>query len=208
MDKPPKRPIAFLVFVITLVFILLFAGGIYLINYLLYPRLLDVWKTYLISFASSLGISLALLSSLAQITGYSIKEMFSNLPSGNSGKQDDFIQRSKKRKTTSVHSDEIIKIMDELQASLYSDNNKLPMVLTKCLALAELTNLSQADKEWVSRELNGYQYLFYQDREVKYLKDGVDALANHRLIEPHIKMQFFDAETQLPDVLSLLKVYD
>lgn len=198
-----KKPSAFLVLLVALLFLIIFTCGIYLIDYLLYPRMLDVWKTYLISITGSLGISLAILSGLAQITGYSIKDLFSPPIPSNQENEDNTMMEVKKQTRTTIHSDEIKNIIDEVQSILYSDNQKMPVVLTKCLILAELVNLHQEDKEWLSRELNGYQYLTEQYSESKYLRDGVELSASHRIIEPYIKMQYVDAETHLPEIMTL-----
>lgn len=199
MNKPHQKPNVLSVLITSFVFILVFAGGIYGINSLLYPILLEAWKTLLVSVAGSLGISLAVLSGLAQITGYSFKDMFSqtakSVPEVNehpvSGEAK---PRNQKR------NDELQKIIDEIHSTLYADNIYLPIILTKCLTLADLT---QSDRDWIIRELNGYRPLAKEDEDEKYLENENDPALVHRVIEPYFKIQYVDADTGVPDIMIL-----
>ena len=197
MRQRTKRPSTLLAVITTIFIVLIFGAGVYLLNNLFYPRLLSEWKSLFVSVAGSLGVSLVILSGFAQISGYSIKDLFRR---SDSEQQVDVM-------LPSVHSkprnQEVAQIIEEIEYSLYSEDYNLPTVLTKCLILSELADLPKQEREWLSRELNGYGDLGDEEDGGKYIKGDVESSASHRIIKTYFKLQYIASETHQPEIMNL-----
>jgi hypothetical protein len=89
--------------------------------------------------------------------------------------------------TETIETEGLIK---DIQSDLYSDNSRLPYVLTLCLDLCDRTGLTNEYGKWLRKELNGYRdYQRFRsefDNEDQFTA-WMERWAAHRMVEPYVK---------------------
>ncbi len=217
MTITPKSVIK--VFIVTMVVVIVFSLLAVLTKWLLIPRLPKEWQSDTVWIISTLITSITVLASIAQFSGFSLKDFFSKSTDNASSAQKikgsvvfksdngdiDFKGDILQDKSTKIvieratvvagleKGDNLGNLTRDIRANLYKDNNLLPYVLTLCLELCERKAISDSFREWIERELNGYdEYekfkatFKHEEQFEKWMKKW----ASHRHIESYIKASF------------------
>ena len=165
--------------------IVLFVVLAVLAKYLLLPLLPVHWQRDLVWVGSAALATIGILAGLAELTGYSLKDLFGSetqpplllqqesttgpivLSRGMQGKIEtgDILQGGSTKiaveqadlPESAFKTGGVERLIEDVQSSLYSDNSRLPYALTLCLELCERLGLSGKYGEWLRRELTGYK---------------------------------------------------
>lgn len=187
-----------------------------LLKWFLLPRLPTEWQSNVFWLVSTLITSITILASIAQLSGYGLKDFFSK-PKGDklqpkkikgsvvfnsyNGKIDfngDILQDKSTKiviehatvVTESEKDDNLENLKRDIRANLYKDNNLLPYALSLCLELCDKKAISNDFRGWIERELKGYdvheKFKATFRNEEQYEK-WMKKWASHRYIESYIK---------------------
>ena len=204
------------IIIITILSAILFALLAWALNTLLLPLLPIQWQNSLYTYGAALITTVAVVSGMVQISGFSLKDLV--LPDKTSNKTQDQqtiinmnadqinwsgdIRQLGSEKTLLLNSppdsrssDNVEKLIREIQSSLYDDNSKLPYVLTLCKDLCDMVGLTTKYKSWLMVELTGN----LDSIQSKYSKDDFTQWMNewgtHRVIESYFKARYRSQET-------------
>jgi hypothetical protein len=193
-----SRPAAMVVAVLVLVFLICALWAC--VQYLVFPMLPSEFQINLVWLAAVFVAALTILASLAQITGYSLKEIFMQSVRESSARPElatvgtkDIVAEAESDK--SLH---IQRLMQEIQHDLHSTNDQLPGVLVSCLELCHLASLPEDYGRWVNLELAGYPAVIPDN-----LAEWIDKWGSHRLVPGYIELWNRDPSTRRKSTLQL-----
>jgi hypothetical protein len=163
------------------------------VQYLVLPRLTAEWQINLVWFAAVVVVALTILANLAQITGYSLKEIFMQSGRESPTRQEPEMLGARVIGTEaeSNKSLRLERLMQKVQDDLHSTNDQLPGVLISCLDLCHLASLPEDFSRWVNLELAGYPAVIPDE-----LVEWIDKWGRHRLVPGYIEVWNRDPSTR------------
>lgn len=197
-----------IVLMITGVGILSFVVLLLAVKYFLFPSLEQNLQAYLLSLVGAVVLVLAILANLAQITGYSVRDLFSSSSNMQSARVEKPVGKTEAmvKPARATNNERAVYLINEIQTSLYGDNSQLPKVLTLCLDLCDTVGLSDEYGEWLRRELNGFQNI--EEFKKKFpdhdqYEEWMDKWMIHRQVDAYIKFTYRSAETGRQEIKNL-----
>jgi hypothetical protein len=160
----------------VLVVFLLSLWGI--VQFVLLPRMSLSWQTAVFVFVAAVLAILAVLAAVAQITGYSLRDLFSgrtssdNVPNGN----------------------RIQELIRTIRSDLYSSDVCLPAVLSQALELCDRLGFDDY-RTWIRKELagfGGYEELEAELGSTTAVDSWINHWATHRLVDTHFKVNYLN----------------
>lgn len=216
----------FKIIISLIILIIVFLATSVLINSFLLPILPTILQSWVSTITGSFIVTITVFAGLSQITGITLKSIFSRvrprekqdinslqgaitLDASYKGKiewKGDILQGGSTKIVldqpkdigSRYRAETFEKLISAIQNSLHEDNSRLPYVLTVCMDLCALLEMTEYE-QWINIELNGFKdFLAFQKsfrNDGEYIK-WMKRFGDHRFIKTYLKASYFSIEKQ------------